>query len=95
MCSKTNDEDGCGGEEKERKTEVEVDGQCESDREMTVGQGDAKPGCVEATGQKHRPQKKSEKMGELYKSWSSCRSHIDLSNSQDQVLTDEGDYYGR
>ena len=23
------DEDGCGGEEKERKTEAEVDGQCE------------------------------------------------------------------
>ena len=50
------DEDGCGGEEKERKTEVEVEGlcQCGLEREETVG-GEAKPGCVEATCQKHPP----------------------------------------
>ena len=28
-CGLESDEDGCGGEEKERKTEAEVDGQCE------------------------------------------------------------------
>ena len=28
-CRENSDEDGCGGEEKERNTEAGVDGQCE------------------------------------------------------------------
>ena len=49
--------DRCGGEEKERKTEEEVDGQCkcELEREGTVGGGDATLGCVDVTCQIHRP----------------------------------------
>ena len=49
------DEDGCGGEEKEGKTEAVVDGQCYSglDGEGTVGGVNAKPGCVEAICQTH------------------------------------------
>ena len=40
-------------EEKERKTEAEVDGQCECghDGEETVGRGYAKPGYMQATCQ--------------------------------------------
>ena len=51
------DDDGRGGEEKEKKTEAEVDGQfeCGLQGDVTVGGRDAKPGCVEANGQKHRP----------------------------------------
>ena len=51
------DEDGCGGEEKERKTEAEVDGQCKCGLEGkgTVWRGDAQLGCVEATCQINRP----------------------------------------
>ena len=43
--------------EKERKTQAEEDGQCNCrlEREGIVGRGDAKRGCVEATGQRHRP----------------------------------------
>ena len=51
------DEDGFGGEEKERKTEAEVDGQCECglEREGPVGGGDAEPFSVYIFGQKHGP----------------------------------------
>ena len=43
--------------EKGRKTEADVGGQCKcgNEGEGTVGGGDAKQGCVEATGQIHRP----------------------------------------
>ena len=53
--SEKNDEDGCRREEKENKTETEVDGECKCglEGEVTVGRGDAKSGCVEATGKKH------------------------------------------
>ena len=37
MCQEKSAEAGCGGEEKERKTEAEVDGQCECAQEGTVG----------------------------------------------------------
>ena len=40
------------------KTNTEVDRQCQYyglEGEGTVGGGDAKPGCVEATCQEHRP----------------------------------------
>ena len=42
-------EDGCGGEEKERTTEVEVDGQCKWDfreKGLSHDRADAIPGCV-------------------------------------------------
>ena len=54
-CVGTSDRDVCG-EEKERKTEAEVDGQseCGLGEEGTVRGGDAQSGCVEATCQKHR-----------------------------------------
>ena len=49
------DEEGCGGEEKERKTEAEVHGHCNYGLEGDVSiEGGAKPGGVEATGHKHR-----------------------------------------
>ena len=43
--------------EKVRKTVAEVDGQfkCGLEGEGAVGRGDAKLGCVEASGQKNRP----------------------------------------
>ena len=46
-----------GEGEKGRKTEADVGGQCKCglEGEGTVGGGDTKPGCVEATGQTHRP----------------------------------------
>ena len=39
ICGEKTDEDGCGGEEKERKTEVKVDRQCKCglEGEGTVG----------------------------------------------------------
>ena len=57
MCREKRDGDGCGGEEKERKTETEVDGQCKCgpEGEGTVEGGDARPDWVEATRQKHLP----------------------------------------
>ena len=42
-----------GGEGKEK--EAEVDGQCGLDGDVTVGRGDAEPGCVGATRRIHRP----------------------------------------
>ena len=50
-------EKGLSGEEKGRKSEVEMDGQCACglEREGTVGGGDAETGCAEATRQKQRP----------------------------------------
>ena len=46
------------------KTNPEVDGQCQYglEGEGTVGGGDTKPGCVEATCQEHRPLRTSGKM---------------------------------
>ena len=43
------------GKEEERKTETEVNGHYHRllEREGTFGQRWARPGCVEATGQKH------------------------------------------
>ena len=51
------DEDGCGGDDNERKTKAEVGGQfkCGLEGEGTVGGGNAKPGCAETTGQIQRP----------------------------------------
>ena len=51
------DADGCGGGEKERRTEAEVDGQSKYglEGEGIVGGRDAKQVCMDATGQKHRP----------------------------------------
>ena len=42
--------------EEGKRTEAEVDGQvkCELEEEGIVKEGDAKPGCVETTGNKHR-----------------------------------------
>ena len=59
MCGERSDDDGCGSEEKERKTESEVDGQCKCGLEGdgTVGGGDAKPRCVGANHQTHRSYK--------------------------------------
>ena len=57
ICGGRNDDDGCGGEEKERKTKAEVDGQCKCGLygEGTLGGGKAKQDCVEETCRKHRP----------------------------------------
>ena len=52
------DGDGCGREEKERKTEAEVDGQCKCglEGEGTIsGEETQKPICAEATCHIHRP----------------------------------------
>ena len=55
MCGGESDEDGCGGEEKKRKTEAEVEGQCEChvvcrarglEGEGAVWGAHAKPGCL-------------------------------------------------
>ena len=56
MWGKSVNEDGCGEEEKERKTEAGVGGHHKRglEDEGTVGRGDVKPGCVEATCQIHR-----------------------------------------
>ena len=58
------DQDGCGGEEKERRTEAEVDGHCKCglEGERTVERGDAKPDCVETICQILRTHVKWEKM---------------------------------
>ena len=81
------DDDGCGRQEKERKTEAEVDGQCECglEGEGTAGGGDIQLEWEDATCHIHRPHTEVGYM--QWKKKSSCNFYLKWrrkANNRDQ-----------